>query len=552
MLSAPLRLLRANRALWPIAVILLIGLALRAWPTDAGGRLDFVPDAAEKLAQMQAVADGNLRPPHARQPGFLLYFGGTAVALARVIGASDRTGATAAVIACSLLMIAGTWWLATVLTRRRDVAALAASIVAVVPIEVVGARYLKEDVPVAAWVALALATWIAAARRGGRGRYAIAGVLTGVAIGAKYSAGLVVPFGVALFVVARFGCPGTARPGSGSAWLAAAGGAAAFFACNPYALVDVGPWWAGALYQLDYAAAGHHDGTAIRALDHGFAFYFTRALAPGVSWPVALAAVAAIAGTWTARRRDVVPLVAAAWGVALYLVFELTPAKPFPFFARYLHPLVPLVAVAAATFALWLTRLGGRVGGRRQREAGHTWDRSPHPGRDLAQMLLPWALLIAPMTRTVAVLAGIDSDTRDAAAAWIATHVPLGVVIALDDRFHVPRLPERGDEVRTFGLHKGERVFEAGSDWIRRSSVGVFVTSSFRVDRYAAAADNPTTRLAREFYAGLDRDFVLSAELKPRWSLQTYGFHNPIVRIYEARARPYRGRRRFDVETSDQ
>jgi len=248
--------------------------------------------------------------------------------------------------------------------------------VAVLPIQL--SHFYAVDVVLtfctiaAMWFA---ARWAAEATRGESrafsrwGLWLAAGAMTGLAVGSKFSAVLLI---APLAVAACHGLPAadwTWRSVTVVRRIAIAGGAAAavFVLTNPFALIEFIAYAANILSQ-NAMVSGIMDAPYTRQYIGTAAFgYFIQQLSQwGLGWPLGLAAWGGL--VWAAirvgrRRSSPVETVLIAWALPYFALTGGFHAK----FLRYMAPLLPFLLVFAAGGALavcdWLRSRWGRRGG---------------------------------------------------------------------------------------------------------------------------------------------------------------------------------------------
>jgi 4-amino-4-deoxy-L-arabinose transferase-like glycosyltransferase len=421
-----------------------------------GNLLD--PDEQSIVPRAWGMAHGAGADPHwFDYPTLLMY------ALAPAQLGADRPSylaARAVVVVFALGAVAATWWLAQRAYGSALAGAVAAAIVAVDTTHVAYSRVAVTDVPLALGVAVALALMI-------RGPIEVAGIAVGVATGFKYPGALL----LAPLVVAAWG----------RWWRLAAAvalAATAFLATSPYLAIHPGEAWDDFSRVNRLARAGwlgyEHD--------HWAGVAFVAHLWHGMG-PVLVIAFAGLVAALARRSRA--DLVLAVF-VAAYFLELLTLHAHFD---RYVLPLVPVLAVLAARL------------------------------RTLAPVTL--LLLVVPLAWTIRDDARLTrTDTRVAAAHWIAGNVPRGASVALD-----PSTPHvAGYRLVYLSLPGPRRPHDPLRDVARLRGQGVpyLVVTGAVADRVLAAAD----RYPREarFYRGLH---------DPAYAVEPGGdLFGPWVRVY--------------------
>jgi hypothetical protein len=439
--------------------------------------------------------------------------------------------------------------------RRTGLVAAAVLCFAFLPVAF--SRLAVTDVGTLAPVALVLLFSVRIAERGGGRRWcAAAGAAAGLAIGFKYTAGLVllVPaLALALPLLARRDHDALRTAALGA--LALAGGAfATFFVTNPFFFLDLD----SALHQLRGQAqlAGNQDKFG-QENDTG-ALYYLESLLWGLGYVAAACAAAGavlLAQLRFARHRPgAPPLASDRVRLALLLVFPvalfLYLSVQSRFFGRWLLPIYPVLALLAGyAFVRGLDAL-------RARAPKLQW-----PAVAVGAVLLLWQPLAAD-ARSMAVLG--NADTRAIARQWLAEHYPreLRIVIepAVPERYYwpvrdgAPKKLERAQfvnelirDVREEHVEYGRTLRPQALDTYRRLGYCTVMTFDLIRGRAVAAGD----RAALAYYDRLERESDLvyavspyrADEDPPGFSFDlSYSYYSPAyerpgpeVRIYRLR-----------------
>lgn len=220
-------------------------------------------------------------------------------------------------------------------------AALAAeALCGLTPIVAVHAHYLKEDILLTAGCMLTLVALQHYAGQPSLRRSVVVGLALGIALSAKYTALLLLP---AAAVLPWFhGAIDRRRYFAGlTAGCALAG--IVFLGLNYPILGNWQGFLAGISYEGEHWMTGH--ATAMPLSEHWFGFHLLHSLEPGLTWPLLILVLFAVAYS-LARWRTIPWQQRFATFCALggYAFFEASPLKPFPGFMRYMLPLVPLLA----------------------------------------------------------------------------------------------------------------------------------------------------------------------------------------------------------------
>lgn len=382
---------------------------------------------------------------------------------------------------------------------------LAAGLLAVSLQHVVDSHFATTDVAV---TALVVAAVLAALRylQAGRPSLALgAGVLGGLAASAKYNGALAGAAFLGAYALRRWAAPGERRPG----WrpLAAWGGGAlaGFLAGTPYAALAPGEFLRGVLGEVG----------AIGTVQFGnegdppaLAFHLLHALPQAVGWSALLAAGVGVVALL--RRVPAAGLVVLAFPLPYLAVIASWESR----FERYATPLLPFVAVLAATAALELRRW--------------CWGRRPW-----VLLLAALALLAEPAARLTAYQALLRRpDTRELAGAWIERHLPPGSRLATQSYSPVvplgendlgarpalappaglaPRLPRPTPRAAPRVTVVRLRVYDL--EHLRARGIQYVALSSFVYRRHLAACDRFPG--ACRFYADLERAATLVFALEP-------------------------------------
>ncbi len=405
----------------------------------------------------------------------------------------------------------GTVLLSYMLARRtmqpRSAAAVSLA-VAVSPLLVVHAHYLKEDTLLTTCLmAAALCFMRFVERLDGRSTLAL-GVATGLAFSSHYKAILLVP----LYLIAPL--LGTFPTGAGRgsprarrflAGLSLAGlvSALVFLTINWPLVYDPQTFRSGVVFEAEHVQAGHD--VPIEWNDYWLGFHLLHSLVPGIG---ALATMLAIGGLVRAIARwNQAPLQdrwLAAYVLVFYFVPELSPLKPWPDFSRYMMPIVPPLVYFGWQGIEHAVAMVSRRGGR--------------PAWVVAGGVT--ALVLVPLYMSARLVSGLASDTRAAAAAWLERHPGTAIGEAYSGETNDP-------PVRT--------VTSLTPAQLRAERIDYLVASSFMYDRFAMGArlrnkDPEIYETHARYVALFARPYV---EIAPAY--RTFGFSNPVIRIIDVR-----------------
>lgn len=324
----------------------------------------------------QIVHGGGLDPDWFDYPTLVLYL---LAPVQRFAETPSYLEARLVIVALALGAVAATWWLGR---RAYGVAAgaVGAACLAVETTHVAYSHVAVTDIPLTLGVAAALALMVG-------GRLELAGIVTGLAMSAKYPG---------VWLLAPLVAAGWAK------WWRLARcctlALLAFVATSPYVLLDLGQS-AGDVFRVQRLA---REGWLGFENDHFRPIAFLDRLWEGLGPALVIAGIGLVAAL---ARRSTADRVLAIFVLVYFLQLMTLGAH----FDRYVLPLVPALGV-----------LAGRV-----------------------RALTPVTLLLLVIPLTWSVHAGrelLKTDTRLAALAWIDENVPAGAAIAVDPS--TPPLPE--------------------------------------------------------------------------------------------------------------
>jgi hypothetical protein len=406
-----------SRRAWLVAVAVLLAgaLALRVWGHRHG--LPFVYNADENAHFVARAIGmfGHSYNPHyfINPPGFTyvlhvlfaVRWGADEVQATlaadpgAVFGLARLAAAVLGTLAVGILLWAG--------TRLFDRATgwLAGALLAVAFLPVHYSHLALNDVPTLAALAVALLGSAGILRRGRPIDYLVAGAGLGLAAATKYTAGIV----VLTIVVAALGSVARGWRVRGLA-VAALTAAAAFLVANPFALLDLDAFLGG----LSDQSSASNDGGGKLGITHdsGIAYYLWT-LTWGMGW-IPLAAAAGGAVALLARDRH-----AALMLLVPVVVFVLFMGVQDRYFARWLLPVYPLLALLAAHGAVSLARIVSRRAPRRLAWAPAV----------LAAVALCAQSLVHSIHNDLVLS---REDTRQLARDWMVANVPAGAKVVVE------------------------------------------------------------------------------------------------------------------------
>ncbi|HST34610.1 MAG TPA: glycosyltransferase family 39 protein [Solirubrobacteraceae bacterium] len=420
-----------RRWAWPaLGLILAGGLGLRLWGVQQGLPYAYNADEADHFVPRAVAIFGHDLNPHyfANPPGFTyvlhylfaLAYGGTG-GVHHAFAYDPTEVYTLSRVAVAVLGVLALWLLYATGARLfgRAAGLLAAAIEAVAFLPVFYSHLALNDVPTLAPLTLSLLGSAGVLCKGRKRDYALAGIGLGLACATKYTAGIaLVPLLAA--AGARLlgnGEPGRPRIDRATAPAVALGVAltallafAAFFAANPFWLLDYKSFHAELVHQSSLSAEAQGK---LGAPKQGGFVYYLWSLSWGLGWLPALAALGGALAIWRARPALGWMLVPAP---LLFLVFMGLQGR---YFGRWLMPILPLLCLLAAFFALWLA-------GRLPALLGRVPDARRAPLAIGAAAVLAALLLAQGLVYSVhSGLVLARADTRNVTREWMLAHVPL-------------------------------------------------------------------------------------------------------------------------------
>jgi hypothetical protein len=345
-------------------IVVAAGVALRLWHVGAG-LPDFLDEAIPWKNAFRMWVDErrvDLNPHFFNYPTLTIYLclilQKSAYALGHLFGfysnAADflmdyELDPSALVIAARTMGVAFEVLTIVMVVRigerqRRWAGVIAAAVVALSPTMIATSRAIYTDTYMTAFALWALERMLAYRAERKTSQLAAAAVLTGLAVGSKYPAVvLVIP--LAWVLIERRGWKGLLP------WaLACAAAAGVFFITTPYALLDVRKFIADVGFERFHMASGHLGSEGRR----GFLFQL-QALTADLGWIGLALLLVSLGATLAAPRRNGERV--ALWLFLLPVGLAISLARVEA--GRYLVPVVPVAAALAAVAALDLARRFG-------------------------------------------------------------------------------------------------------------------------------------------------------------------------------------------------
>lgn len=513
-------------AAWPayaaLAAVVLAGLYLRVRHNGYGLPYVYnIDEGSHFTNRAVAMFGGSADPGYFQNPSAFTYlvhlalrfrYGhgwpfGSFDGVVRLYGSGDPSpiyelARTLAALVC-VAGVLGVYWVGRRLFGARE-GLVAAAILSFAFLPVTYSRIAVTDVGTLLPVALSLYGAVRIRERGELRHYALAGAGAGLAIGFKYTAGLVL-LPLLIAVAVRVRTDGAAAPLKGlAAGLAAT--VAAFFVTTPYFFID----FSDALRQLRGQATTAGDFPKVgQAHDNGFVYYLW-SLTWGLGWG---ALAAALGGAVLLARRDPIrALLLVAFPLALFTYLSVQSR----FFGRWLLPAYPVLALLAG-YAL--VQAVGAV--RALRPGG--------PAAAAALALLTALVLVQPIAadiRTASILG--RTDTRQLARDFLVRRFPPSLRIVIE-----PAVPPRYYRRARPGHEASPRAKQFVRGFIRdiRETRVDYVTtlSPATIDRYRRAgfclvmtmsvirgrAENDALAPALAYYRRLERESRVIYHVSP-------------------------------------
>lgn len=406
--------MRLNCAATALAVIVLAGALARfdgisfglpnRYHPDESGAADALAACAQDrrverryrypplLVNLACRVDPLLRPLTARVENWRPHY----VFTLRFVSAAAGTAAIAFVYLLALRFVAAAG------------AAGAALLFAVFPAAIAASKYGTPDSLLTMFVVMALWLQVRIGERGNSADYFVAALATTLAVAAKYNGAVLALSLLAAHVsAARTNGRPLLSPGPVVATIAAVMLGAAIGFPDVLFGGEAATLASGLLGEQAHLMASGHYGFSLGAREGGFVFHFVYSILPAAG-PLLLAIV--IAGLIAMLlSRSAASRIVLAFALPYYAIIEWIYKVP-PSYERYVLPLLCVYVIAVAVL---LERLVATGGARR-------------PDRTAARSVVLSALWLAalwfPLTRSAAVLAAINDDTRTRMGSWLTDH----------------------------------------------------------------------------------------------------------------------------------
>ncbi len=422
------RLLSIPLPLLALAAAMATGLLLRLWGIHWGfPRVDLSPDELNVWNISARLSWHDLDTHFYNYSGLTFYLNFFAAQTARMLGVSLQPHTLLLVnrlwsVFFGTLTIPLAYLAARDLFAQARTGAWAAWLVALLPIHIWHSHFGTSDISLVFWIMLSFWLAVRAYLQPTRGRFLLAGLVVGIAVGVKFN-GVLAAVTLVAAALAAWREQRIRRLPQGLLLLACAGAAAliGFFIVSPFSLIHLKSTIAAYFFETRHVKGGHYGFDLSPAGWPYFPFVYQLFAAFPFSFglPLYLAAAVALA-FFTLRNRWPQVLLGLAFPVAYLGIVASWKFVP----TRYYLPALPILLTLAAQPLAEL-----------QANAKRRWK----------PVLAALALLVLGYTLVydISTVRRFSSDTRLAAAAWAAKALPDNSRIILvepifDRRFIVP------------------------------------------------------------------------------------------------------------------
>ncbi len=288
-------------------------------------------------------------------------------------------------------------------------ALLAAALLAFNALHIAWSQVIRTDIQSSVFMLSSLYFAVLAAREGRLRDFILAGIFAGIATATKWPAGAAIVAGFGAIALRAF------RTGPALASLKQLGGLigamlVGLFVASPFIFLD----WRQVLANVSGEVVGGHLGHAGRGFAGNLGYYLT--LISDSMGLVGLALVLLGFAFMLKRpiaRATILPLTLLLIGV-LCIQGQI--------WSRWLTPLLPMIAIAAAFAAMAFSR----------RLVGLLPARLPEAARCAVPAIIAAVLLAPSIWGAYGAAKARANDTRDRASDWVSTHVPPGSTILVE------------------------------------------------------------------------------------------------------------------------
>jgi hypothetical protein len=318
---------------------------------------------------------------------------------------------------------------------------IAALFLALMPLHVMHSKFMAVDVPATFFVSLALLYALRITQEGGKWRdYLLAGFFTGFAAATKYNTGLVIlsPV-VAHMMMGKAGLRQKIFNSKLFSMLVVT--VAGFLIGTPGVLINYAKFSKDFLFEVNHVRTGH--GLVFVNTGLGWTYHFMHSLLPGMGLPLLVLAVVGL--IFALKRWTPADYILLTFALVYYLMIGAAQVR----FARYVIPLLPILAVLAARACAEVME---GVSPNYSRQTSPTCPRERPRSPGLAPQFLCIVIVVVVCAYTLLSSLALNSmfnrpDTRELAANWIKKSIPEGTSIGLPTIpwYYTPPLdPEMG------------------------------------------------------------------------------------------------------------
>jgi hypothetical protein len=367
--------------------------------------------------------------------------------------------------------------------------------VAVLPILVVHAHYVKEDIILCSFLMSSLFFFFRFSLNRSTSDAVFLGISTGLAYSSKYVGILLLP----VFLLAPLVCAFPQKRAFYKKLMLAAGASTIIFLMVNFPIIlNFLSFYKGVSFEAGHAIRGHH--IVISPLEHYFSFHLLNSLAPGITWCLlapALVYIVYLLARWRSSKWEEKCLLL--FALFFYLVIEISPMKPFPDFMRYAIPIAPVMCYFAFQGVSLLGKAAVSL-------------------NSISISAIIFALLSTyPAYQTLNYVYYMNRDTRAELDKWLAnkreTAITENYTTDPVDVTYLASLQKKG-------VSRGTKYL---------------VASSFAYDRYLYGGELKGQRdniyHRNRFYKKLLR--YSSREFRPTY--RSYAFSNPTINVIEIR-----------------
>lgn len=495
-----------------VVVIVMVAACYRFYGLNFGLPAFYHPDEFPKALAIERMSNnGNLDPQYFLHPSLLLYLGYFNKWLLGVFGVEGSFRELAVMGGRIVSATAGTLtvyltWLVGRNLFSPLVGVFGAALLAVSPLHITSARYMKEDALLTCMVMLCLALVLAGVESRRRWLVLLGGFCGGMAAASKYSGVLVVIIVSAIpWLQSRSFKPDLkAVPLTILAILMIPVG---FLVCVPYSILNNEKFVIDFLMEKGHMERGHS--SAVSAWSQYWMYHFSRSIIPGLTKVVACLGVIGF-GLMIRERRFVGYFLLGCF-LLFYMPGEWVKAKPAPQPERYVYPCLPFVCVAAGYALAYFRQTATPI---------------------VVQTIVCLAVLM-PAVRSMELASELVPDTRRIMGDWIASNIPAGSKLYFDWRPYSPDIETKDRELFTisyitksdyFNRLKPRELESAGQDYLVISTMA-----------YARFFTEPNSSPAvRGIYRELVARYPIVHEVRAKSG--SYGFSNPVLTMFSLKS----------------